>query len=469
MGDWSKEAMSGLEWTDFLMPVLSGLCLGFENIMFLSSLTWADASKAVGIESTYPLFVIIWSFFFLNERIAPLAYLGIALSLIGSAVLSFDILKSVYSNITAKYPRFKKRHEHFVLVEKEKHEKMAEEAAKKSNNKYYGRFWYPFIKQVDECRMKNYKGDLHELVAKSSVNSLYYDAENADPSLITHDAYEDSSSSNSNNNNNNDNSSSSNGKDKEDDEGSGDSNENEIGGEKKETRAAYDPYLAPDLVYKEDEDEDDFYDSDDDEYFDNDDGTDSAVEEEEEEMGNFSTDSVLLGKKRRRRRNNNKNDKKKKKKPWLLDLLIRNRRVITGLLPIPVIMSGNDFFAKVSVGNMPVNNVSAINSVAFGTVLICTLFTRKARSHFFDEFKYNILFVVLIEALSIFTNYLMILGMNGLSASLVSSLSSTRPLFILVFEKLLGLSKDSVQQIVGFKLLPIIVIICGAILMTLSA
>ena len=442
MGDWSKEAMSDLKWTAYMWPILSGICLGFGNMFLLSSLAWADASKAVGIESTYPIFVIIWSYFLLNEKIVPLAYLGMFLALAGSIVLSFDVLKSMYASITAKYSRFKKRHEHFVLIEKEKHESMAKDAAKKSSNKYYGRCWYPFIKTIDEYRMKNYSGDLHDLIESGSANTFYY---KTDRRGASRDQYEDSDS---------------------------DEEEHESGNRKK--KPILDPYMAPDLVYMEDEDEFDEeeaemgtmtiasegsdekgYDS---EYY----GTDN---ERSEEMGTFAADK---GKRKRK-----KNREEKKKKIWILELLSRNRRVITGLLPIPLFMSGNDFFAKLSVSGlhedektMPANNVSAINTVCFGLVLVFLLLRKKTRKHFWDETKYNVMFAVFIEGLSVFTNYLMITAMGTLDASIVSSLSSTRPLFILVFEKMFRLSKDSVEQIAGFKLFPIILIIAGSIIMT---
>ena len=447
MGDWSKEAMSGLKWTAYLWPILSGICLGFGNMFLLSSLAWADASKAVGIESIYPLFVIIWSYFFLEERIAPLAYLGMFFALAGSIVLSFDILKSMYASITAKYPRFKKYHEHFVLVEKEKHESMAKDAAKKSSNKYYGRCWYPFIKKIDEYRMKNYSGSLHDLIESGSANTFYY---KTDRRGASRDQYEDSDSGS-------------------DEEGGGDS------GNDKKNRHIHDPYMAPDLVYMEGEDDDDeeeeeemgnmegvVEESDGEEYGKEYYGTDN---ERSEEMGTFAAD------KRRKRRK--KKGSEKKKKHWALELISRNRRVITGLLPIPLFMSGNDFFAKLSVDGlseddkaMPANNVSAINTVCFGLVLVFLLLKPRTRKHFLDEFRYNVMFAIFIEALSVFTNYLMIIAMSALDASIVSSLSSTRPFFILIFEKMFRLSKDSVQQIAGFKLLPIIFIIAGSIIMT---
>ena len=501
MGDWSKEAMSGLKWTAYMWPILSGLSLGLENKFLLSSLAWADASKAVGIESTYPLFVLIWSYFFLDERIAPLAYLGIFLALAGSIVLSFDVLKSIYAYVTAKYSRFKKYHEHFVLIEKEKHESMAKDAAKKSSNKYYGRCWYPFIKTIDECRMKNYSGNLHDLIESGSANTLYY---SPDRLIASRDQYEDS--------------------DSDEEIGEGEEGGGESGMSERRTgkrKRVHDPYMAPDLVYKEDED-----DEDDDEYekftylnqkrslfseeemqgmeyYDvNNEYSEEAVSmrdindesnsendardyhngmdsEGSEEMGNFaSTKSLEIDMKRTRRRRRRRKDENegKKKKIWILELINRNKRVITGLLPIPVFMSGNDFFAKLSVDGfsedektMPTNNVSAINSISLGLVLLCTLFTPKARKHFVDEFKYNVLFSILIEGFNIFANYLIFIAMDGLSASLVSSLSSTRPFFILIFEKLCGLSKDSVQQIIGFKLPPILVTITGAIIIALAA
>lgn len=430
MGDWSKEVMDGLKWINFLWPILSGVCFGIGNVFFLSSLAWADASKSVGVESVYPLFVIIWSYFFLGERIAPLAYLGIFFALLGSTVLSFDMLKSSYSSITAKYPRFKKYHEHFVLVEKEKHEKMAEDAAKKSNNKYYGRCWYPFIKKIDEYRMKNYSGNLHDLIESGSVNTPYYKSDKE----VSHDYYDEES------------------------EGEGSAKKS----------AAYDPYMAPDLVYMEDEEDEGEMEMNgmNDKYAEEEEedvvayGTDK---EGSEEMGSFAADKALLRERKRREKN------KKKKRFWLFDLIIRNRRVITGLLPIPIAMSGNDFFAKVAVDDLPSENVSAINNMSIGVILGSLLFTAKARKHFLEEFRYNILFVFLTEALSTLTNYLIIKALGGLDASLVSSLSATRPFFILIFEKVFRLSKDSVSQIVGFKLVPIIFIIIGTIIMTVIA
>lgn len=138
------------------------------------------------------------------------------------------------------------------------------------------------------------------------------------------------------------------------------------------------------------------------------------------------------------------------------------------LIPIPLAMSGNDFFAKVSVSSMPVNNVSALNSIGFGAVLITFAFSKTGRKHFLDEVKYNWLFGIISEALTILSTYLVIVGMTGLSAPIVSALSSLRPFFLLISETVLRISTDSIYQCIGFKLFPILFIVAGVILMTFS-
>lgn len=439
MSDWSKEALSEVLWSDFLFAFLSGICFGCETFMYFYALTWADASKTVGIESTYPIFVMIWSYFILDEHINPHAYIGIVLALIGSLALSFDVLKSLYSYITAKYPRFKKHHEHFVLVEKEKHELMAEDLVKKSKNKYYGRFWYPFIKQVDECRMKNYKGDLNELIDRGLDKDRYYAAESEDEFQSESDKLK-----------------------------------------------YFDPYNAPDLVYLQDES--DSSDSSEDAGGDESDvGEEGDVEEMVGVVGSINNDDPFSleepesepdnGKRSSQKRNSRsiEGDRKRNKKKgnnkntlrWIVDLFARNKRVITGLLPIPVILSGNDFLAKLVVERMPSNNTSALNTMGFGVVLITILLTREGRKGFIPEFKYNLVFCMMAEVLSVITNYLVIKALEYHPASLVSSLSATRPFFILIFEKVFGLSKDSVGHIVGFKLVPILFVIAGAIILTM--
>ena len=443
MSDWSSKSMGKALWSDYLLAILSGICFGCETFMYFYALTWADASKTVGIESTYPVFVIIWSYFILNERINPVAYIGIVLALIGSLSLSFDVLKSLYAYVTAKYARFKKHHEHFVLVEKEKHELIAEDLVKKSKNKDYGRFWYPFIKQVDECRMKNYKGDLNELIDRGLDKERYYDAESEDELNSGEDKLK-----------------------------------------------YFDPYTAPDLVYMENESDSD----DEDDYYDGGNGDESDAGGEAEEMvgivgsvdstsdpfdleSSNSEQETQKGKKTSKvktrliesDKKKNKSKGKKNWKSWFVDLFARNKRVITGLLPIPVILSGNDFLAKIVVDRMPSNNVSALNTVGFGTVLICILLTREGREGFIPELKYNLFFGIMAEVLSVTTNYLVFTALEYHSASLVSSLSSTRPFFILIFEKIFGLSKDSVGHIVGFKLVPTLFVIAGAIIMTVFA
>lgn len=143
------------------------------------------------------------------------------------------------------------------------------------------------------------------------------------------------------------------------------------------------------------------------------------------------------------------------------------KKIVLGLLPMPILMSGNDFFAKISVGDINTNNVSALNSLGLGFVLACMALSKEARHHFIDEVKYNWLHCIIVESLTVLANYLLIRAMVGLPAYIVSSLSASRPLFILVLETVLGISRDSAKHCFGFKLFPIICTVSGVILMTI--
>ena len=156
---------------------------------------------------------------------------------------------------------------------------------------------------------------------------------------------------------------------------------------------------------------------------------------------------------------NNDNNETHKKSDW--------KRIVFGLLPMPIFMSGNDFFAKLSVGDINTNNVSALNSIGLGFVLACMALKKEARTHFVDEVKYNWLYCIIVETLTVLANYLLITGMVGLPAYIVSSLSAARPLFILILETVLGISRDSAKQCFGFKLFPIVCTVSGVVLMTL--
>ena len=143
------------------------------------------------------------------------------------------------------------------------------------------------------------------------------------------------------------------------------------------------------------------------------------------------------------------------------------KKIVLGLLPMPIFMSGNDFFAKLAVGGINTNNVSALNSLGLGVILACMALKKEARDHFVDEVKYNWLHCIIVESLTVLANYLLIRGMVGLPAYIVSSLSASRPLFILVLETALGVSRDSAKHCFGFKLFPIICTVSGVILMTM--
>lgn len=373
--------MSKLTWVDFVMPLLSGICMGLRTMFYFFAIEWADASKVVGIEAVYPLFVALWSFIFLHESIKPMAYLGIGFAVLGGVILSSDAFKLIYAAILRNTASCSARNKAFIEKEHRAEEELHEAQAQKMQIEGYGECWYPF----KETRLKR-KRERERRAAEFAA------------AVAANEENDDENNNNNNNNNNNENN------------------------EKK-------PLL------------------------DNEDHHHTVVDM----SGSIQHDGEIT------------EAEEEKKKVAAMTPGQYFRKVALGIFPLPLLLSGNDFFAKISVGNMHRNNVSGLNSVGLGFVLACMLFKKEVRSHYLDELKFSWLFCAFIEAMSISATYLLICGMIGLEAPIVSSLTASRPLFILIFETIFRISKVPVSHCFAFKLFPILCVIAGTVIMTIYA
>lgn len=373
--------MSKLTWVDFVMPLLSGICMGLRTMFYFFAIEWADASKVVGIEAVYPLFVALWSYIFLHESIKPMAYLGIGFAVLGGVILSADAFKLIYKAILGSTASCHERNEAFLENERRTEEEISMAQAQKMEIEGYGECWYPF-KEMRLKRLREKEARAAEFAAAVAANDT-----ESDPPSVSENA--------------------------------------PLLGEKETAINIRGSIQSDDVINDVIKSSDD-------------DNEAAAIAEEKKKVAALSAGQYF-------------------------------KKVALGIFPLPILLSGNDFFAKISVGNMHRNNVSGLNSVGLGFVLACMLFKKDVRKHYLDELKFSWLFCAIIEALSISATYLLICGMIGLEAPIVSSLTASRPLFILIFETIFRISKVPVSHCLAFKLFPILCVIAGTVIMTIYA
>lgn len=382
--------MSGLTWKNFVFPLLSGMCMGLRTMFYFFAIEWADASKVIGIEAVYPLFVALWSYIFLNEKIKSIAYLGIGFAVLGGVILSADAFKLIYKAILANTASCQARNEEFLENERRTEEEINQAHAQKMEIEGYGECWYPF----KEMRLKRKREREERAATFAAAVAANTDSDSEKDPLLK--------------------------------KGSGD-----------ERSVNVDIHGSiPSMV-----------------------GSGNAISGSINTYDGGSYDDI----------DEAAMIEAERKRVAAMSSLQYFKKVALGIFPLPILLSGNDFFAKLSVEKMHRNNVSGLNSVGLGLVLACMLFKKDVRKHYLDELKFSWLFCAIIEALSISATYLLICGMMYLSAPIVSSLSASRPLFILFFETVFRISKVPVSHCLGFKLFPILCVIVGTVIMTLYA
>jgi uncharacterized membrane protein len=78
----------GYQFSDFFIPIIVGLFMGFNYFLYYLIIQKEDVSNLTGITYLYPIIVAILSFLFLNEILPLISYMGIALILIGTMIIT---------------------------------------------------------------------------------------------------------------------------------------------------------------------------------------------------------------------------------------------------------------------------------------------------------------------------------------------------------------------------------------------
>jgi drug/metabolite transporter (DMT)-like permease len=86
--DWSNVSFS-----DIWPVAISGIFFGFNYFIYYKILEKSDAANFGGLIYIYPIFVAMLSFIFLHEILSVIGYIGVALSIAGSLMLSARIGK----------------------------------------------------------------------------------------------------------------------------------------------------------------------------------------------------------------------------------------------------------------------------------------------------------------------------------------------------------------------------------------
>ena len=77
-----------------VIATLSGILSGMYLVLMFTIMAAQDVSRVVPVVSTYPIFVAILAFFFLNENVTILTMLGILVTVVGAALVSLGPAKN---------------------------------------------------------------------------------------------------------------------------------------------------------------------------------------------------------------------------------------------------------------------------------------------------------------------------------------------------------------------------------------
>ena len=85
-----RSELSALTRRELLLGLASGLFLGLHFATWITSLEYTTVASSVALVSTGPLWVALLSPLFLNERLSPSAFIGLALALIGGTLIALS-------------------------------------------------------------------------------------------------------------------------------------------------------------------------------------------------------------------------------------------------------------------------------------------------------------------------------------------------------------------------------------------
>ncbi len=83
----------GLSWQVTLSPVAAGLLMGFSVALLFRGLRLMEASRAVAIAQTNPIYVAVLALFFLDEHISLAQWGGIGLVVAGAVMISVRLFQ----------------------------------------------------------------------------------------------------------------------------------------------------------------------------------------------------------------------------------------------------------------------------------------------------------------------------------------------------------------------------------------
>lgn len=82
---------AGTEWQTVARPIAAGLLMGCSVVLMFRGLRLMEASRAVAIAQTNPIFVAILAMFFLGERISPVQWGAVGLVVSGAILISLRL------------------------------------------------------------------------------------------------------------------------------------------------------------------------------------------------------------------------------------------------------------------------------------------------------------------------------------------------------------------------------------------
>ncbi len=85
-----RPALAALTRRELLLGAISGLFLGVHFATWITSLQYTSVASSVVLVSTGPLWVALLSPLFLNERMSRAAFAGLALALVGGAIIALS-------------------------------------------------------------------------------------------------------------------------------------------------------------------------------------------------------------------------------------------------------------------------------------------------------------------------------------------------------------------------------------------
>lgn len=135
--------------------------------------------------------------------------------------------------------------------------------------------------------------------------------------------------------------------------------------------------------------------------------------------------------------------------------------IITGAL--------GEFFIKLTTENLSAFQGLVVNDVFLGLIMVLYLFSGKIRREFVIE-RRNIIFAFSSELLTMLGMMFVYLAMNGLAATIVSSVGASQPLFVILFERIAQgrYGKMTKDILLLPKLGAIVLVVIGVVLLVIS-